>query len=155
VEGDDDEEDIDDIEHEFNIDDERNNNNQVAEAMLHGKMSYGRGPDDEESAQLPPVIAGLRSRPVSHLLMVSLQNSLSITTMQSCKFTGHDKCMQVSGEFPLAGRGGEIPSSLHKRVHPYPSSEPGICSFAVICISKSFIQRLISLFFQAKRSCLM
>lgn len=94
MEGDDDEEDIDDIEHEFNIDDEQNKNNQIAEAMLHGKMSYGRGPDDEESAQLPPVIAGLRSRP-------------------------------VSGEFPLAGRGGEMPSSVHKRVHPYPSSEPG------------------------------
>lgn len=51
VEGDDDEEDIDDIEHEFNIDDERNNHSHLAEAMLHGKMSYGRGPDDEENAQ--------------------------------------------------------------------------------------------------------
>ena len=64
MEGDDDEEDIDDIEHEFKIDDERNKNTKIAEAMLHGKMSYGRGPEDEEAAQYPPVIAGFRSRPV-------------------------------------------------------------------------------------------
>lgn len=64
VEGDDDEEDIDDIEHEFNIDDERNNHSHMAEAMLHGKMSYGRGPDDDENSQFPPVIAG-RTQPVS------------------------------------------------------------------------------------------
>lgn len=72
VEGDDDEEDVDDIEHEFNMneDDQHNkgikNNEQIAEAMLHGKMSYGRGPDDEESSHFPPVIAGVRSRPVSN-----------------------------------------------------------------------------------------
>ncbi|KAL8138089.1 hypothetical protein V2J09_004090 [Rumex salicifolius] len=53
VDGDDDEEDIDDIEHEFNIEDERNKNNHVAEALLHGKMSYGRGPEDEENSQFP------------------------------------------------------------------------------------------------------
>ncbi|KAH9616942.1 hypothetical protein KSS87_004178 [Heliosperma pusillum] len=94
VEGDDDEEDIDDIEYEFNIDDERNRNTQVAEAMLQGKMSYGRGPDDEENAQFPPVIAGVRSR-------------------------------HVSGEFPISGHGDQTPSTLLKRVHPYPSSEPG------------------------------
>lgn len=33
------------------MDDERNNHSHLAEAMLHGKMSYGRGPDDEENAQ--------------------------------------------------------------------------------------------------------
>lgn len=65
MEGDDDEEDIDDIEHEFNIEDEQNKHKYLAEAMLHGKMSYGRGPDDDDSAQFPPVIAGVRSRPVS------------------------------------------------------------------------------------------
>lgn len=59
VEGDDDEEDIDDIEHEFNIDDERNKHSHIAEAMLHGKMSYGRGPDDNENAQYG------RTQPVS------------------------------------------------------------------------------------------
>lgn len=63
MEGDDDEEDIDDIEHEFNIDDQKKNTD-IAEAMLHGKMSYGRGPEDEDNAQHPPVIAGGRSRPV-------------------------------------------------------------------------------------------
>ncbi|XP_074280841.1 cellulose synthase A catalytic subunit 7 [UDP-forming] [Silene latifolia] len=94
VEGDDDEEDIDDIEYEFNIDHERNKNTEVAEAMLQGKMSYGRGPDDEENAQFPPVIAGVRSR-------------------------------HVSGEFPISGHGDQTPSTLLKRVHPYPSSEPG------------------------------
>ncbi|KAL2502446.1 Cellulose synthase A catalytic subunit 7 [UDP-forming] [Forsythia ovata] len=96
VEGDDDEEDIDDIEHEFNID-ERNTNTNIAEAMLHGKMSYGRGPEDDDNAQYPPVIAGIRSRP-------------------------------VSGEFPISNHAyGEqmMGSSLHKRVHPYPVSEPG------------------------------
>ncbi|KNA07901.1 hypothetical protein SOVF_167560 [Spinacia oleracea] len=94
VEGDDDEEDIDDIEHEFNIDDEHNKNNQVAEALLQGKMSYGRGHDDEENAHFPPVIAGLRSR-------------------------------HVSGEFPISAHGADQTPSLHKRVHPYPTSEPG------------------------------
>ncbi|KAJ0567285.1 putative cellulose synthase (UDP-forming) chromatin regulator PHD family [Helianthus annuus] len=50
VEGDDDEEDVDDIEHEFNIDDEQNkNNNNIPESMLHGKMSYGRGHDDGDA----------------------------------------------------------------------------------------------------------
>lgn len=66
VEGDDDEEDIDDIEHEFNIDEQQNKNKQVHVAdMLHGKMSYGRGPETDENSQFPPVIAGVRSRPVS------------------------------------------------------------------------------------------
>ncbi|KAL2656490.1 hypothetical protein AAZV13_04G124300 [Glycine max] len=98
VEGDDDEEDVDDIEHEFNIDEQTNKHGQVAEAMLHGKMSYGRGPEDDENSQFPtPVIAGGRSRP-------------------------------VSGEFPLSSNvyGDQmLSSSLHKRVHPYPVSEPG------------------------------
>lgn len=68
MEGDDDEEDIDDIEHEFKIEDEKNKHKHLAEAMLHGKMSYGRGPEDEDTnVQLPPVITGLRSRPVSKL----------------------------------------------------------------------------------------
>ncbi|KGN61215.1 cellulose synthase A catalytic subunit 7 [UDP-forming] [Cucumis sativus] len=91
VEGDDDEEDIDDIEHEFNMDDERNNHSHLAEAMLHGKMSYGRGPDDEENAQ-------------------------------------YGRSQTVNGELPLSSQGyGEqmLSSSLHKRVHPYPVSEPG------------------------------
>ncbi|KAK1323864.1 Cellulose synthase A catalytic subunit 9 [UDP-forming] [Acorus calamus] len=94
VEGDDDEEDVDDIEHEFNIEDGQNKQNHLAEAMLYGKMSVGRGPDD-----LPPIITGNRSRP-------------------------------VSGEFPLSNhiygdQQTQQPSSLHKRVHPYPVSEPG------------------------------
>ncbi|KAL9259003.1 Cellulose synthase A catalytic subunit 7 [UDP-forming]-like protein, partial [Drosera capensis] len=94
VEGDEDEEDTDDIEHEFVVEDKQNNNKYLAEAMLHGKMSYGRGPDDEESPQLPLVVAGGASRP-------------------------------VSGEFLLPGQGGEpTPSSLHRRIHPYPTSEP-------------------------------
>lgn len=51
MEGDEDEEDIDDIEHEFNIDDENkivHNEHAAAEAMLDGKLSYGRGPNDNE-----------------------------------------------------------------------------------------------------------
>ncbi|KAH6817434.1 Cellulose synthase family protein [Perilla frutescens var. frutescens] len=63
VEGDDDEEDIDDIEHEFNMDEQKKNTD-IAEAMLHGKMSYGRGPEDEDTAQYPHVISGGRSRPM-------------------------------------------------------------------------------------------
>ncbi|KAF5946916.1 hypothetical protein HYC85_017144 [Camellia sinensis] len=102
-EGDEDEEDVDDIEHEFKIDHEqdKNNNKHVAEAMLYGKMSYGRGMDDDDNSQYPPVISGGRSRP-------------------------------VSGELPISSthaHGGEhqmLSSSLHKRaVHPYPVSEPG------------------------------
>ncbi|KAF8695316.1 hypothetical protein HU200_037544 [Digitaria exilis] len=106
VAGDEDEEDIDDLEHEFNIDDENHkqltlHNGQITEAMLHGKMSYGRGPDDGEGnntpQMIPPIITGSRSVP-------------------------------VSGEFPITngyGHGGELSSSLHKRIHPYPMSEPG------------------------------
>ncbi|XP_072980113.1 cellulose synthase A catalytic subunit 9 [UDP-forming] [Typha angustifolia] len=105
VEGDEDEEDIDDLEHEFNIDDEKNKqqqqgqqNRHITEAMLYGKMSYGRGPEDAESntPQIPPIITGTRSR-------------------------------QVSGEFPIASNHshGDLSSALHKRVHPYPESEPG------------------------------
>ncbi|KAK1552670.1 hypothetical protein Q3G72_021274 [Acer saccharum] len=95
VEGDDDEEDIDDIEHEFNIDDDDKHQKpkHVAD-MLHGKMSYGRGPESDENSQFPQVIAGIRSRP-------------------------------VSGEFPIGAHEQMLSSSLHKRVHPYPVSEPG------------------------------
>lgn len=76
MEGDDDEEDVDDIEHEFNMDDEQNmekqqrqqpmQNKQIAEAMLYGKMSYGRGPEEGDSspAHFPPVITATSSRPV-------------------------------------------------------------------------------------------
>nr|QBI56903.1 cellulose synthase A7 [Agave deserti] len=109
VEGDDDEEDVDDIEHEFNIDDEKikekqqeqqpKPNKQIAEAMLYGKMSYGRGPEDVDSSppHIPPVITAASSR-------------------------------NVSGEFPISNGhnyGDFSSSSLHKRVHPYPLSEPG------------------------------
>ncbi|XP_047948541.1 cellulose synthase A catalytic subunit 7 [UDP-forming]-like [Salvia hispanica] len=89
VEGDDDEEDTDDIEHEFNIDEQQKKNTDIAEAMLHGKMSYGRGPEDHEdiNAQYPPVISGGRSRP-------------------------------VSGEFPISSYGDQMGPTLHKRVHP-------------------------------------
>nr|GEZ79953.1 cellulose synthase A catalytic subunit 7 [UDP-forming]-like [Tanacetum cinerariifolium] len=38
-----DEADVYDIKHEFNIEDEQNKNNNLAEALLHGRMSYGRG----------------------------------------------------------------------------------------------------------------
>lgn len=88
VEGDDDEEDTDDIEHEFNIDEQKKNTD-IAEAMLHGKMSYGRGPEDHDdiNAQYPPVISGGRSRP-------------------------------VSGEFPISTYGDQMGTTLHKRVHP-------------------------------------
>lgn len=73
MEGDEDEEDIDDLEHEFNIDDEQNKqqqqpqeNRHITEAMLYGKMSYGRGPEDAESnpPQFPPIITSL-SQPVN------------------------------------------------------------------------------------------
>ncbi|XP_010492694.1 PREDICTED: cellulose synthase A catalytic subunit 7 [UDP-forming]-like isoform X1 [Camelina sativa] len=90
VEGDEDEEDIDDIEYEFNIEHEQDKQKHSAEAMLYGKMSYGRGPEDDENGRFPPVIAG-----------------------------GH------SGEFPLGGGYGNGEHGLHKRVHPYPSSEAG------------------------------
>ncbi|GKC65981.1 hypothetical protein Tco_1098579 [Tanacetum coccineum] len=39
VVGDDDDEDVDDIEHEFNIDGEQNKNKNIAEALLRGRMS--------------------------------------------------------------------------------------------------------------------
>ncbi|XP_077217318.1 cellulose synthase family protein isoform X2 [Tasmannia lanceolata] len=98
VEGDEDEEDIDDLEHEFNLEDEQKKQKHLTEAMLYGKMSYGRGPEDDDNIQIPPIITNARSRP-------------------------------VSGEFPLPNHHlhGEqvLSTSLHKRVHPYPLSEPG------------------------------
>jgi hypothetical protein len=42
-------------------------NSQITEAMLHGRMSYGRGPDDGDgnnTPQIPPIITGSRSVPV-------------------------------------------------------------------------------------------
>jgi len=68
---------VDDIEHEFNIDDQKHNHS--AEAMLHGKMSYGRGPEDDENSQFPAVIAGGRSRPVrfaNHYFFLLYKTSL-------------------------------------------------------------------------------
>ncbi|KHG22630.1 Cellulose synthase A catalytic subunit 9 [UDP-forming] [Gossypium arboreum] len=110
VEGDEDEEDVDDIEHEFNIDDEQNKHRNVVESILHGKMSYGRGPEDDETPQIPPVITGVRSRPVGNTSFLALCEN-----------------PYVSGEFPIAGAlayGEHMSnSSLHKRVHPYPMSE--------------------------------
>ncbi|KAJ8560797.1 hypothetical protein K7X08_022657 [Anisodus acutangulus] len=97
VAGDEDEEDIDDIEHEFKVDDEQNKNRNIVETILHGKMTYGRGPEDEDSVQYPPVIAGTRSHPVSGEFQIS---------------------SHASGEQMLG-------SSLHKRIHPYPASESG------------------------------
>eukprot|EP00249_Psilotum_nudum_P010704 c22707_g3_i1 orf=364-2007(+) len=47
VEGDDDEDDVDDLDNEFNIDLDNNEKQQIAEAMLHGHMSYGRGNDHD------------------------------------------------------------------------------------------------------------
>lgn len=91
--GDEDEEDIDDLEHEFNIDDEKQKqlqqdqdgmqNSHITKAMLHGKMSYGRGPDDGDgnSTPLPPIITGARSVPVhtTHLTPLT-PNSLPLLT---------------------------------------------------------------------------
>ncbi|MCO5601057.1 hypothetical protein L7F22_055174 [Adiantum nelumboides] len=49
VEGDEEEEDVDDLENEFNFDyeSEKKNGQHIAEAMLHGQMSYGRGDDHD------------------------------------------------------------------------------------------------------------
>lgn len=82
MEGDEDEEDIDDIEHEFKIEDEEQNkrehhqqqqlqNRHITEAMLYGKMSYGRGPENGDSSppQFPPIITA-RSRPVSNIYIL-------------------------------------------------------------------------------------
>jgi len=94
VEGDDEEEDVDDIEHEFNIDDEKDKHGHAAEAMLHGKMSYGRGPEDDENSQFPsvPVISGGRSRPVRfHTIFLSINlfsYSYKISCMHECRSVG-------------------------------------------------------------------
>lgn len=77
MEGDEDEEDVDDIEHEFKVEEEQSMmqqqqqqpqlNKHITEAMLCGKMNYGRGPDDDacNPPQIPPIITSARSRPVS------------------------------------------------------------------------------------------
>uniref|UniRef100_A0A7N1A7C8 Cellulose synthase n=1 Tax=Kalanchoe fedtschenkoi TaxID=63787 RepID=A0A7N1A7C8_KALFE len=94
VEGDDEEEDIDDIEHEFNYDMQTKQTHMV-EAMLHGKMSYGRGHEDDENAHFPSI--GIRPRHVSGEFPVS---------------------SHANGEHAMA-------SALHKRIHPYPVSDTG------------------------------
>lgn len=85
--GDDDEEDIDDIEHEFKVDDDQNKNRNIVETILHGKMTYGRGPEDEDSAQYPPVIAGTRSHPVLILnpyqVLLRQEKILNILSMKA------------------------------------------------------------------------
>ena len=114
---------MDDIEDEFKIEDKMNNHDHSAEAMLHGKMSYGRGPEDDENAHFPAVIAGGRSRNVRfapflvHLKLDSC-NSIQLSLLATC--------MQVSGEFPISSHsyGEQMLSSLHKRVHPYSASDP-------------------------------
>ena len=144
MEGDEDEEDVDDIEHEFKINNEDeekiNKNTQIAEAMLHGKMSYGRGPDhdhdDNSTCTLyPPVISGGRSRPVYIIYIYIYMHAcmqLHVTIYLSI-YISEISCMkmQVSGEFPISthaygDQNQMLSSSLHKRVHPYPVSEPGI-----------------------------
>lgn len=82
MEGDEDEEDLDDIEHEFKMEEEQSKkqqqpllNKHITEAMLYGKMSYGRGPEDEENNKFPPIITGSLSRPVK--LKLFLYNSYS------------------------------------------------------------------------------
>lgn len=65
VEGDDDEEDVDDLEHEFNIEAEKEKGKHVVDALFYGKMSYGRGPEDEEGPHFAPIMTNPRSRPVS------------------------------------------------------------------------------------------
>lgn len=73
---------MDDIEHEFNIEDENKRQEHIVDALLHGKMSYGRGPEDEENAQFPtiPVITGVRSRPVSKHILIRHQTNLSFVS---------------------------------------------------------------------------
>ena len=101
-----------------------NNHDHSAEAMLHGKMSYGRGPEDDENAHFPAVIAGGRSRNVRiapFLILLKLDrtcNSIQLNLLATC--------MQVSGEFPISSHsyGEQMLSSLHKRVHPYSASDP-------------------------------
>ncbi|CAN4113259.1 unnamed protein product [Withania somnifera] len=88
---------FDDIEHEFKVDDEQNKSRLIVETILHGKMTYGRGPEDEDSVQYPPVIAGTHSHPVSGEFPISTHGN---------------------GEQTLG-------SSLHKRIHPFPASESG------------------------------
>lgn len=75
MEGDDDEEDVDDIEHEFKAIEDEKKQEHVVDAMLHGKMSYGRGPEDDENSQFPPVIAGVRSRQV---LIITIKKNIFI-----------------------------------------------------------------------------
>uniref|UniRef100_A0A6N2N6V8 Cellulose synthase n=1 Tax=Salix viminalis TaxID=40686 RepID=A0A6N2N6V8_SALVM len=127
VEGDDEEDDLDDIEHEFIIEDEHDRNKYLTEAMLHGKMTYGRGHDDEENSHFPPVITGIRSRPVSDAAsLFRFQLNGFVLEFSSREYKNGLTSVQVSGEFPIGSHGEQIlSSSLHKRVHPYQDSEPG------------------------------
>lgn len=155
MEGDEDEEDIDDIEHEFNIEVEQNKHKHLEEAMLHGKMSYGRGPDDDDNTQLPPVIAGVRSQPVSTTFSSTFNRTPFLTGSHVFSFKSllsgsslsifKHAFVQLKGEFPISSYGnGEqmMPSSLHKRIHPDPNSEPGnykyTALYSMLTITENF-----------------
>lgn len=56
---------MDDLEHEFNIEDEKEKGKHVVDALLYGKMSYGRGLEDDEGHHFAPIVTNPRSRPVS------------------------------------------------------------------------------------------
>lgn len=86
MEGDEDEEDIDDIEDEFNIDDGQDKQKQSAESMLYGKMSYGRGPEDDENGRFPPVIAGGHSRHVKRYMLYMILFSYTYMRSSLCNF---------------------------------------------------------------------
>ncbi|KAJ7569589.1 hypothetical protein O6H91_01G085100 [Diphasiastrum complanatum] len=105
VENDEEEEDVDDLENEFNFLDDRQDKQHIAEAMLHAHMSYGRADD----LDLPP------------RMMETLQPHHPLLTNGET-FSG--ELLGIPPDHhaivvPHVGGGG-------KRVHPLPYSDPNL-----------------------------
>ena len=95
VEGDEEEEDVDDLENEFL----HFQGQYIAEAMLHSQMSYGRGGVDHDHphhSAMPQVPLLTNGPSVTHLLLLFFKTHLSI---QVCKETFFYLCKEKIAVF--------------------------------------------------------
>ncbi|KAJ7528648.1 hypothetical protein O6H91_15G012100 [Diphasiastrum complanatum] len=105
VENDEEEDDVDDLENEFNFHDDKQDQQHIAEAMLHAHMSYGRGDD----LDLPPQM--METLHPQHPLLTNGET-----------FSGELHGIPPDHHaivVPPMGGGG-------KRVHPLPYSDPNL-----------------------------
>ncbi|KAJ7294941.1 hypothetical protein O6H91_Y222700 [Diphasiastrum complanatum] len=99
VEGDEEEDEVDDLEYEFNMDDVCKVGGQhVALAMLHGRMSYGRVADDEHELHM----MSTRQTPLGLLTNAQAAEELSLTPPdQQALVSSSDSGVTGNGTQPL------------------------------------------------------